>query len=394
MRIVERLFLIAQSTARPRRETDGAFCHIADAKDALTLAIYHGKLLQNKSGKELALRSMVGRPMDINETRPRQILDLSDVKIVLESDRATLVELLECVDISRRAKEWLLCRQAAERAFDCAKLDVRATKSDLVLAAKKVVRSILAVAETVEALPGPIEQASLWLKEQKGYFEKFQIRDSVRSETQMLSEILVLMGSSDDLAKVKLCSRLRQVERPDLGIEVVGPLIKDGQKNVGALTTAGAAYCDLGAYAQSDQVIERALRIEPGNVHAQTVQGRLLQNLGRHDEAFDVARRAFHIEANVHTANRLLEASVRVSDEEGLQTAVEFLQGEPEQINEVENSTESYLLLSAAEKLLELDESFDARHVVERIRTSRHPLTAYQARIFARLRDLSRQQLN
>jgi len=336
---------------------------------------------------------MVGRLMDINETLPRQICDLSDVKTILDSARATFVELLECVEVSRQSREWSLCRRSAERAFDCAKLDVRATSSDLVLAAKKVVRSILAVAGTVEELPGPIEQAEAWLESRKSDFEKFQVRDSVRDEKQMLSEILVLLGSSDDLSKVMLCSRLRKFERPDLGIEVIKPLIHDGQRNVGALTTAGAAYCDLGAYVQSGLVIERALMIEPENVHAQTVQGRLLQNVGQHDEAFNVARHAFDIEANVHTANRLLEASVRVSDEDGRQMAVEFLQGDSGQKDEGLNTTEIHLLLCAAKRLLELDESFDVREIVERVRSNRSPLTADDARTFATLRNLSRQQV-
>jgi tetratricopeptide (TPR) repeat protein len=318
----------------------------------------------------------------------RSICNINDVESVLSSDKASFVELRECVSIARDKGQWSLCRRSAERALEEIGLVTRSNRMSVLDAARTVVKMILKPVESLDSLPVFVREAQDWLQSKSQDFDAKNIGTELEVERILLSEILVLLSDSASESRIRLCSRLRKVDRSDLGIEVARPVIEIEPRNVAALTTLGAAYCDIGDHASAGSMIQTALLFDPGNIRAQVVMSRICQRTEQPEEAFRFAEEAFDTLPNEYTGRRYLEASTKIGDEEAIRAAVSEV--ERRAWSNGQEKPDVFLLLLAAEALETTNQLSDLQGVLKKIEMSGVSLKGESAIRYQRLKALSR----
>lgn len=80
----------------------------------------------------------------------RPIDTVADVRLVLDSPKASFSELIRCVDVASAANDWELRHQAAERAFSLALGEGKANR--IAEAAERYVRSAIRLAPDLSSL--------------------------------------------------------------------------------------------------------------------------------------------------------------------------------------------------------------------------------------------------
>ncbi len=200
------------------------------------------------------------RTVERDELAPRRIETVQDVASVLESPAASFTELMECVSVAKAAGEWELRHRAAERAFSETKLEAPAAVTNLSSAAEIVIDNYFKVASSLDDLPRRVKAAEGWLHANRWRLVAVGASDFADEQTQLLAELQVLVSDTEPAARVRLCARLRKVDRSDLGIESVRPVANSERDNVPALTTLGAAYCDMGEFERAERVLRAGSR--------------------------------------------------------------------------------------------------------------------------------------
>jgi tetratricopeptide (TPR) repeat protein len=319
--------------------------------------------------------------MERGDLAPRRIETVQDVAAVLDSPAASFTELMECVSVAKAAGEWELRHRAAERAFSETRLEAPAAVTNLSSAAEVVIDNYFKVASSLDDLPRRVKAAEGWLHANRSRLDAVGASDFADEQTQLLAELQVLLSDTEPAARVRLCARLRKVDRSDLGIESVRPVANNERDNIPALTTLGAAYCDMGEFERAERVLRAALKVQPADGRARVALSRVLQESGRQYEAFDIAKVAFVAEANKYTAHRLLAAAAAVGDTEAFDQAVAEVERAAD--SEVEGPPDVYLLLLAAEALIVQGRVGEVTDIVARIASSGVSLVGATAKRFA-----------
>lgn len=315
-----------------------------------------------------------------DEQHARRIENIDDVVRVLDSPMASFTELMDCVSITRATGDWELRHRAAERAFAGVVLGAPTAVNTLSIAAKAVIDNFFKSARSINDLAGRVAAAEGWLRDHRTKLDVGGATSFADEQAKLLAEVQVLLSDNEPAAKVRLCARLRRVDRPDLGIEAVRPTANKGPDNAAALTTLGAAYCDIGQYAKAERVLRSALKVEPRGTQTRVALSRVLQESKREVEALDVARTAFADEANIYTAHRLLGAAAAIGDSDTLEEAVTAVEHAAE--TEVTGQPDVYLLLLAAEALLDQGRLGELANLVRRISNCGMALTGVSAKRF------------
>ncbi len=323
-----------------------------------------------------------------DEFSPRRIETVDDVVAVLGSPAASFVELLECVMIAGAVGDWRLRHLAAERAFDEVRVDTANARPNMEAAARIVVDNYLKAADSLEDLSYLVEDAEHWVESNRWKFDSARLSEFAEESIQLLAELQLLLSDPEPEAKVRLCSRLRKVDRADLGIEAVRPVANEQRDNVPALTTLGAAYCDVNELEKAERVLRAALAIRPRDTRARIALSRVFQEAGRLYEALDEAGVAFAEDANAYTSHRLLAAASAVGDADAFDQALE----EVERAAEASESgpPDVYLLILAAEALKDQGRTDDLAAVLERIAGSGLALRGAVAKRFSELKQAAR----
>jgi tetratricopeptide (TPR) repeat protein len=303
--------------------------------------------------------------MEQTAYQPRRIETVEDVIAVLDSPAASFTELMDCVSVARVADAWQLRHLAAERAFFETKLEAPAAVASLSGAAEVVIDNYLKVASSLNDLHGQISAAETWLSTNRSKLDAVGASEFADKETQLLAELQVLLSDDAPESKVRLCSRLRKVDRSDLGIEAVRPVANKERDNVAALTTLGAAYCDMGEYSKAERALKAALKLQNDSGQARVALSRVFQESGQPHKALDLAKVAFVADANEFTTHRLLAAAAAVGDVESFDQAVAEVERAVE--TDAKGSPDYYLLLLAAEALLDQGRSAEAADIVGRM---------------------------
>jgi len=311
----------------------------------------------------------------------RRIETVDDVVAVLDSPKASFTELIDCVDVARKYDQWQLRHRAAERAF--VETDVQAPTdiARLTGAAEFVIDNYLKGADSLDELPSQIKGADTWLSRHRSKLDAVGENEFADEQTELLAELLLLLSDNTPESKVRLCSRLRKVDRSDLGIEAVRPVANAERDNVVALTTLGAAYCDMGEYCKAEYALKAARKLKPDNDQTLVALSRVYQESDRPYDALDIAKSALVLNANEFTAHRLLKAAAAVDDAEAFSQAVAEVERAVEA--DAEGSPDYYMLLLAAEALLDQGRSGEAAVIVGRMVEDGVPFGGAKARRFA-----------
>jgi len=324
----------------------------------------------------------------MHDAEPRRIESIRDALTVVGSAAASFTELMECVAVAKASSDWQLRHRAAERAFAEMKVGTPNAAKHLSGAAEVVIDTFLKSASSLTELPPEVKAAEAWLDAHRPKLEIAGARDFADEKVKLLAQLLVLLSDSEPEAKVRLCSRLRKVDRSDLAIQAARPVANRYRTNVPALTTLGAAYCDMAQYDKAERVLRAALKVQPADARARIALSRVLQESGREYEAFDEAKLAFAGETSTYTAHRLLAAAAAIGNAESFDLAVAEVEAAAERREE--GKPDVYLLLLAGEALVEQGRANEVVDIIDRIAAVGSPLRGQSAKRFAEMKQAAR----
>lgn len=326
--------------------------------------------------------------MGPEEYQPRRVETIDDVVALLASPKASFTELMECVAVSEASRDWKLRHAAAERAFLETRVEGPTAVFSLTTSAELIIDNYLKAAPSLSELGPEVAAANTWLRSHRLRLDTAGAADFADEKLKLLAELHVLLSSSEHEARVRLCSRLRKVDRSDLGIEAARPVANADNENVPALTTLGAAYCDMGEFIKAERVLRAALRLRRDD-RTLVALSRVLQESGRPVEALDMAKTAFASKVSSHTAHRLLKAAAG-QDPDAFDEAL----AEVEQAAAIdpEKQPDIYLLLLAAEALVDAGRVGEATRIVEAILGHGGSFRGPEARRFLRVKAVAAQQ--
>ena len=300
-------------------------------------------------------------------SRGRPIEDVDQARQVLDSDKASFVELMDCAEVGKSADDWQLRRDAAERAVDLAAGDKRQIAS-VHLAAHHLASATLGAASNLADLGRYVAALRSRVQRLLQDFPETARNSKLVELEATLSEVTLLLTDPEPAAQVRLCSRLRTLDRPDLGIKAAERGLKVEPGNTALLTTLAAAQLDVGDSATGLATIERAVRVNRKEYRALLVYSRALQAVSRPEQSLKVAREAFALEANEFTAHRILAAAAELRDLDTFEGALQFVRQHQAQVSE---EADLYVLLLATEALLETDDVSRASELFQEVESQK-----------------------
>ena len=293
----------------------------------------------------------------MDDGAPRPIETLADVRSVLSSQRASTSELMECAQIARSFDNYELRLKCSERAIVEASRFPRTNSLQLDKAAAHVVASIRGNVSSRGELKKYLESARSWIVSHFGPGALDKTKNVEKLEL-LISESLLLVSDSDPRCQTQLCSKLRKLDRSDLGVLVAERIGKEHPENAVTLTTLGGAYTDIGQYQKAEECLKAAHRLQPKNTYTLLGLSRALSQRSKHYEAHDFAKLAFSIRPNMNTARRLMASAFATEDAESFTEAQELVRSlMHSEEDEVKMSCE--VIFAAAEELFEA-KNYDA----------------------------------
>ena len=320
----------------------------------------------------------------MTDPRGRPIEDVEQARAVVDGDKASFVELMECAEVGKSAHDWQLRKDAAERAVNLAVGDTRQIAS-VHLAAQHLAAATLGEACDLDDLARYVAALRSRLQRLLDDFPETSRNAKLLQLKTTISEITLLLTHPDPAAQLRLCSRLRELDRPDLGAKAAERGLNVEPNNAALLTTLAAAQLDIGASTTGLATIERAVGVEPENVYALNVYSRALQENTRLDESLDVARTAFELDANRFTAQRILGVAAEIKDLEAFDDALKFVR---QHQAELSSESDIYVLILAVEALVEADDLARASELFNELEAhvNNRGLAGSQAKKFSALR--------
>ena len=320
----------------------------------------------------------------MTDPRGRPIDDVDQARAVVDGDRASFVELMDCAEVGKSAGDYELRKDAAERAVNLAVGDTRQIAS-VHRAAQHLAAATLGEASDLDDLAQYVAALRSRLKRLLVDFPETLQNAKLLELEATISEITLLLTDPDPAAQLRLCSRLRELDRADLGAKAAERGLKVEPRNAALLTTLAAAQLDIGASIAGLATIERAVDVEPENVYALNVYSRALQENTRLDESLEVARTAFELDANRFTAQRILGVAAELKDLEAFDTALKFVR---EHQADLSSASDIYLLILAVEALVEANDLARASELFNELEAhvNKEGLAGSQAKKFSDLR--------
>lgn len=303
----------------------------------------------------------------MTDPRGRPIDDVDQARAVVDGDRASFVELMDCAEVGKSAGDYELRKDAAERAVNLAAGDTRQVAS-VHLAAQHLAAATLGEATDLDDLGRYVAALRSRLRRLVDEFPETGRNEKLQELEATLSEITLLLTNPEPAAQVRLCSRLRKLDRPDLGIKAAERGLNVEPENTALLTTLAAAQLDIGASTTGLATIERAIREDRKEYRVLLVHSRALQSVSRPEQSLKVAKEAFELDANEFTAHRILAAAAELRDLDTFEGALQFVRQHHE---EVSAEADLYVLLLATEALLETDDVRRASELFQEVEANK-----------------------
>ena len=321
----------------------------------------------------------------MTDPRGRPIDDVDQARAVVDGDRASFVELMDCAEVGKSAGDYELRKDAAERAVNLAVGETRQIAS-VHRAAQHLAAATLGEASDLDDLARYVAALRSRLKRLLVDFPETLQNAKLLELEATISEITLLLTDPDPAAQLRLCSRLRELDRADLGAKAAERGLEVEPRNAALLTTLAAAQLDIGASIDGLATIERAVDVEPENVYALNVYSRALQDNTRLDESLEVARTAFELDANRFTAQRILGVAAELKDLEAFDAALKFVR---EHQAELSSASDVYVLILAVEALAEANDLARASELFNELEehVNKKGLAGSQAKKFSALKQ-------
>jgi len=241
---------------------------------------------------------------------------IQDVQEVLQYPRVSFLQMMECVEVCRKQKEWVLRRQASRKALSLAVGSEHPEIGSVSQAATIVANCFLSEAKTLSQVPKLAEEAHSYLAHRHADETNPVLRVAFSEAERDFAEFVLLVDSSDVISRIKLSSALRKKrERPDLAVEAADLALKEEPSNLAAMVTKGAALCDLERFGDSIDILQQALSIAPEDTFALITLSRAMQENSQVGVSLKLARKAFDLNPESReAARRLLAAAVASSN--------------------------------------------------------------------------------
>ena len=258
----------------------------------------------------------------------RRIETITDVEEVLASPRVSFNELQDCVAIAKAEERWDLAKVAAERSINESVQRPSAQSVQMDWALDVIVASRLQKPSSLEELPEAIEGLIDWMQRLRSRIANSHPVLEVTIKEKDLAAVLVLLANPEPQALIQLCSKLRKLDRPDLGVIAATRALDGGGDREGVLTTRGAAKSDLKEYRGAIKDLRAVLDENPDSTYALTSISRAYQELGDLDTASTFVEQALVINpSDMFAVRRLISIAVRSNDFGAIEIARQKLDG-------------------------------------------------------------------
>jgi hypothetical protein len=227
-------------------------------------------------------------------------------------------QLMDGIQAARVEKRWELVHNLGNAALrSVAARDARV--GQLESAALGVAQGWIGPAADLAGLPVAIYEAAQSLASMPN--PEPLVSDAVARVRGELDELRLLVRTSDSRTSLeKLCSKLRRVGRPDLGIEAATLALVQTPSSVVALTTRGAAYVDCGRLSEGYRDLRDAWDVRRSHYPACALS-RLFRMKEEHSEALRWASTAVDMRLERSTVCTYAAAAAASGDPDALATA-------------------------------------------------------------------------
>ena len=328
--------------------------------------------------------------MSQNESEPRPISTPVDIELILNSKKQSWLELKKCIAVAKKEGWHELQHRCAEMALAVASsaLYPQVKIPRMEEAVEAVVASFFQRPSALVDLGECAREATIWLEETaKTMSTTFpDLEFTLREIKELLDDILLLVNDGNADSMPRLSSRLRKIERPDLAIEACGVALNIDSKNQAALTSLGAACADLGLFAEAEESLRQALRLDPTDCYCMTALSRALQEQDKIQGALNLAMKAFKIRPDRYTAHRILSLAVERNDSDLFEEAMEIIRNSFDTSND---KSDRYLEVLAAETLFQAGQAIKSEELARGLQNLELP-AALRSRITRLLKAIKK----
>ncbi len=324
--------------------------------------------------------------------RARRIETPDDVLTVLESGHATFREWIDCIETSRRHHRWDLVDRVGHEVLR----DVVANPATRIPTLEEAVRSVAKAyidrVAQLEDLSAAAASAIAALQSARHEVPgSTMASNALDGEIDWLDELRLLASDPSPPTLTKLCRRLREIDRSDLGADAARRALSQEPGSVPAMTTLAAALLDQGRADVAIATISKAWDLDPSSYVANTFSRALLAN-GQHEEAYNMAHRAFELDPGPVSQHTLLAAAAASSDPAAIEDAQALISrcGTGGGGNDLRDRR--YVELLAAEALVESGRLDDAEVMVNQLLADPEGWKARIEQLRNRIRYLRRKQ--
>jgi len=293
----------------------------------------------------------------------RVIITKADVEAVLEMGKYGAGEFNECLAVAHELQDADLLDRLGAACLERANVPTHLIPT-LGRAAEAVVATYLLEARTLDEVDPALEQAIARLSRYKDPSHKARSA-AIDEQLAWINAVRILLADNQAASMVKLCSQMREIGRPDLGIEAADRALKRQPRNPAALTTRAAAYLDLGEFRRALSDASKIWRTSPSSFVA-PLYIRALVLFGEASQGIAIAEEAIERwPDNVKpTALALIKAASQAHDKDALAQAIELVASHPDPNKE---TVDPWVVRLAAEQLIRSGKVEEAEQVVNQL---------------------------
>ena len=259
----------------------------------------------------------------------RSIETDADVEQVLESGKFSGIEALQCLELARRSGNADLLGRVGVAVLEHGANVPRHLIPALDEAAKSIVMRYLFAVSTLDRTDAALHEAAQLLERVRSGHSGLAA-DAATGQIKWIDEVRMLLADDHPVSLVKVCKLMREVYKPDLGVQAATQALDIEPNNPAALTTRAAAHLDLGNAPRAMTDAKKAWAQKPSPFVA-PVYIRALVLSGVPERGIALAEEAFDRwpDNKGATALALLGAAAQANDQDALARATEIVSGLP-----------------------------------------------------------------
>ena len=253
-------------------------------------------------------------------TYARPIETEEDVESIIVSEFVSIDELLRCVNIAKKKKNWELRNKVVDRLMQVTADTKRLSSTKMVSIAKVCIAlhfgKVEDFTEISEAVGRSFDAIEDLLVKRTGKIsvqeDEFKI-----NQIQRLNELRIHLAEPSLDNYHTISKHLRHYDRPDLAIETCEKGINEGGgENVALKTTYIAALDDAELYPKAHKIFDTTVRVFPKDSVLLVAGSRLHYNTSDNKRGYELAKKAFEINQTQHSLNAVLRGALLNNDME------------------------------------------------------------------------------